>query len=487
MIVISLIFIFNAAFAHTDGSLDTQTNRNSKIKRAIYLIKRGGSTEDKKIDYQNAIVLLKQEIDLNNCVAMNCLGNVYKQGIGVKKDNDEALKWYMKAAAANSPEAMYNLGVTYKYGDGVERNLKESSSWFKIGAEQGHAGCMYAIGYMYYKGFGVRQNYKKAYKYFSQSAKGENPAGTYFKALCIFKGNGVKQNRKEAKKIFEIAVLQGSSRAVKFLSHLTKQESMPLMASSRRGKTKSKELPSKNIPDVMMPSKFEYVIPTWETIGLDGEWIGKMRLYDWSGKKIESEHQFEVDFQANGSRGKWTMNKGADFKFKANNIENTLHFDSLHYEDSKLPAYDIKNIELELTSEEDENYIVGNALFYSNRKIEEGRPVYIVLKKKQNSIPEANEVAYETPSKEVLNYQLNFNATPNPFKNHFDIEFSIEKEGDIRLELIDVRGKIVALIYAGSLSEGVYRESFNGNLSSGVYLLRLVYNETVQCKKMIRQ
>src|SRR5262249_26048183 len=47
------------------------------------------------------------------------LGRRYGKGEGVAKDQEEALKWYRKAAGQNFARAQYNLGICYDQGTGV--------------------------------------------------------------------------------------------------------------------------------------------------------------------------------------------------------------------------------------------------------------------------------------------------------------------------------------------------------------------------------
>jgi len=64
---------------------------------------------------------------------------MYAKGIGVSKDNREAVKWYRKSAELGGAEAQYNLGMMYFKGDSVERDLKEARKWMLKAAEQGNS------------------------------------------------------------------------------------------------------------------------------------------------------------------------------------------------------------------------------------------------------------------------------------------------------------------------------------------------------------
>lgn len=51
---------------------------------------------------------------------------MYDHGIGVSKDQAEAVKWYAKAAAQDYALGQYNLGTMYESGFGVEKNGAET-------------------------------------------------------------------------------------------------------------------------------------------------------------------------------------------------------------------------------------------------------------------------------------------------------------------------------------------------------------------------
>ena len=62
---------------------------------------------------------------------------MYENGIGVKKDNDEAVKWYREAAEQGHADAQYNLGYMYEKGLGVKKDKAEAEKWFRKARGQG--------------------------------------------------------------------------------------------------------------------------------------------------------------------------------------------------------------------------------------------------------------------------------------------------------------------------------------------------------------
>lgn len=67
------------------------------------------------------------------------LGIMYYHGEGIRKNHEEALLWFLKAAQQDDPDAQYNLGFMYGKGEGVEKSHEQSMQWFMKAAEQGHS------------------------------------------------------------------------------------------------------------------------------------------------------------------------------------------------------------------------------------------------------------------------------------------------------------------------------------------------------------
>ena len=62
---------------------------------------------------------------------------MYANGLGVAKDEAEAVKWYRKAAEQGNAYGQNNLGKMYANGLGVAKDEAEAVKWFRKAAEQG--------------------------------------------------------------------------------------------------------------------------------------------------------------------------------------------------------------------------------------------------------------------------------------------------------------------------------------------------------------
>src|SRR5271166_6090633 len=115
-----------------------------------------------KKDYQQAVSWYRKAAAAGSTVAMNDLGFMYGTGQGVDTDYNQAVSWYRRAAEAGNSEGMKNLGVMYRDGLGVDKDYQQGVNWFRKAAEGGNADGMSNLGRMYQNGYGVDKDYKQA-------------------------------------------------------------------------------------------------------------------------------------------------------------------------------------------------------------------------------------------------------------------------------------------------------------------------------------
>ena len=120
---------------------------------------------------QKQFLEYKAKAEKGDVKAQNSLGLCYNTGYGVKQDNMEAVKWYLKAAEQNDATAQYNLGICYHDGEGVAKDYVEAVQWFRKGAEQNDAEAQYSLGFCYANGEGVEKDYAEGYAWVVLAAK----------------------------------------------------------------------------------------------------------------------------------------------------------------------------------------------------------------------------------------------------------------------------------------------------------------------------
>ena len=63
---------------------------------------------------------------------------MYVNGIGVLRDDKQAVYWYTKAAEQEDADAQFNLGLMYIDGEGVLRSYKNAAKWIRAAYENGY-------------------------------------------------------------------------------------------------------------------------------------------------------------------------------------------------------------------------------------------------------------------------------------------------------------------------------------------------------------
>lgn len=126
-------------------------------------------------------------------------GKCFFNGYGVKRDYEEALKWFIQAGEKdNEPEAQYLAGCCYLKGKGTEIDEEEAAEWFEMAAAQGFEKAQYQLGLMYKKGTGVIKDAEKAVGLLRASAEQGNAQAQYHLGCCYGEGEGVEKNYNEA-------------------------------------------------------------------------------------------------------------------------------------------------------------------------------------------------------------------------------------------------------------------------------------------------
>jgi uncharacterized protein len=83
---------------------------------------------------------------------------MYEKGIGVAKDEKEAVAWYVKSAAQGNSNAQFNLGVMYENGRGTAVDFAKANEWYRKASVQGDALAIGNLGMLYVRGQGVKEN-----------------------------------------------------------------------------------------------------------------------------------------------------------------------------------------------------------------------------------------------------------------------------------------------------------------------------------------
>jgi TPR repeat protein len=108
-----------------------------------------------------------------DAIAMCYLGLFYKAGAkGLRRDDEQAVRWLRRAAASGDGMAMYHLGLYYDKGDaGLPQAGVEALNWYLKAANAGSTSAMNNIGYLYeYGACGVTRDNSEARNWYAKAA-----------------------------------------------------------------------------------------------------------------------------------------------------------------------------------------------------------------------------------------------------------------------------------------------------------------------------
>jgi TPR repeat protein len=83
---------------------------------------------------------------------------MFEKGIGVAKDEKEAVVWYGKSAAQGNSAAQFNLGVMYENGRGTAVDFAKAHEWYRKASVQGDPLAIGNLGMLYIRAQGVKEN-----------------------------------------------------------------------------------------------------------------------------------------------------------------------------------------------------------------------------------------------------------------------------------------------------------------------------------------
>jgi len=94
----------------------------------------------------------------------------------------------------------------------------------------------------------------------------------------------------------------------------------------------------------------------------------------------------------------------------------------------------------------------------------------------------------ETYTEQIFGTGITAYNYPNPCTDFTNIIFNNPEDGNIKITIIDMNGKIISVIQNSYLLEGSYSVSFNSqNLSSGIYLYQIQTQNNTITKKFIKK
>ena len=151
----------------------------------------------------------------------------FADGRLVPANNEEAARWFERAAKKGFAPAQFRLGALYEKGLGVKKNLAAARDLYRAAADKGHGKAMHNLAVLYAEGVDGAADYRTAAQWFRKAADHGIVDSQYNLAILYARGVGVEQNFAEAYKWFSLAANDGDNDAAKkrdeIASHLDQQ------------------------------------------------------------------------------------------------------------------------------------------------------------------------------------------------------------------------------------------------------------------------
>lgn len=385
--------------------------------------------------------------------AMNALGLIYLEGIGVQKNTTEALYWLEEAGKHGIVDAYHNIGAAYKEGKfGVKQDFTKAYSAFMQGATLGSKVCNYDAGFMLYKGLGCRQNYAKAMEMFEVAADLGHNGARYMLGLCYRNGYGTIQDEDKGLELLCKAADYGYRAAFEELARPYPENYL------------NNAFAVKNDSIYTPLSMPEIATNNNDVSLLEGDYQGNLIVYDWSGNFILKEIPAKMSVHRKDNELSGIIHIGGhDIPFKADVLDDgTIKFKegvvSLNerYTTKGKVKYKLNYAKLDIWGDEIKGEL---ALFCLNNK-EPEKPMYIQLYRMSNSnraISRANSISVEPhPSSSVVNVKLNLDETCN-----------------VSVRIFDKYGFLVYQREMGVVEKGEQEFSLKQRLKAGYYVLNV--------------
>jgi len=162
---------------------------------------------------EQAFYWYKKAAEQGLAAAQRFLGEMYRTGEGIVENDEQAFYWYKKAAEQDLALAQLYLAEMYRTGEGVVEDDKQSVYWFRKAAEQGLAAAQLNLGVNYSIGEGVPKDDKQAVYWYKKAAEQGLVSAQLYLGLMYDKGEGTAQDYVQAHKWWNIASVNGNDKA----------------------------------------------------------------------------------------------------------------------------------------------------------------------------------------------------------------------------------------------------------------------------------
>ncbi len=160
-------------------------------------------------DDNKAFILFQKAVEQGHPIAPHHLGGIYEEGTVVSADPQKAAELYRQSAEKGYAQAQCSLALAYHTGNGVVQDYYQAAQWYEKAAQQDNIDAQCNLGVLYSNGQGVPKDDSKAVELFRAAAEKGHAGAQHNLAWKYEMGEGTGQSYEEAVRWYKLAAAQG--------------------------------------------------------------------------------------------------------------------------------------------------------------------------------------------------------------------------------------------------------------------------------------
>ena len=162
---------------------------------------------------------LQRAADAGDAQSLVDLGEAFRAGAGVRRNQKKAAEYFRRAAEAGNGDGLAWYAICLLEGNGVRRDVPRAIDMLSRAASAGNANAKFMLGACLFGGYGGTEPDKAAAMVHFKSAVADQPAAGVFLGVGYLNGLGVAKNEKKAVECFKSAADHGCNPALLWLAH----------------------------------------------------------------------------------------------------------------------------------------------------------------------------------------------------------------------------------------------------------------------------
>jgi localization factor PodJL len=150
-----------------------------------------------------------------NAAAAYEIGVRYADGRGVAANQEEAARWYERAASKGVALAQFRYAALLEKGRGVKKDLGQARRLYLAAATKGNAKAMHNLAVLYAEGIDGKPDYATAAQWFRKAAEHGVADSQYNLGVLAARGLGTPKSLSDSYKWFALAAAQGDKEAAR--------------------------------------------------------------------------------------------------------------------------------------------------------------------------------------------------------------------------------------------------------------------------------